>query len=82
MKKYNPFRAIRQFERLLFNSAPDRPEPTWQRNSYGISDNRLSGRLPQQYGILNEDEEETITIGYFKYDHENQSEEFVSSEEV
>jgi hypothetical protein len=40
----NPYRAVRQFERQLFHSVPERPEPVWQRDGNYAVPERLTGR--------------------------------------
>lgn len=40
----NPYRAVRQLERQLFRSVPERPEPLWQRDGNNAVPDRLTGR--------------------------------------
>jgi hypothetical protein len=42
--KANPYRAVRQLERQLFRSVPERPEPLWQRDGNNAVPDRLTGR--------------------------------------
>jgi hypothetical protein len=42
--KTNPYRAVRQLERQLFRSVPERPEPLWQRDGNNAVADRLTGR--------------------------------------
>ncbi len=42
--KTNPYRAVRQLERQLFRSVPERPEPLWQRDGNNAVPDRLTGR--------------------------------------
>src|SRR5438270_3213260 len=40
----NPYRAVRQLERHIFRSVPERPEPMWQRDGNNAIPDRLTGR--------------------------------------
>ena len=40
----NPYRAFRQFERMLFRGVPEQPEPSWQRDSHALVPDRHTGK--------------------------------------
>ena len=63
------FADFREFERFLFRSVPEHPEPVWERGSYAITGERQTGRsqlLRQQPGNRITSGEVIATI---KYDH-------------
>lgn len=63
----NFFRAIRQFERFLFQGVPEQPEPTWERNISAHVEDRYSGKsqLLEQWDYYDTTEDQLIaTIIY------------------
>ena len=67
------FRANRQFERFIFHGVPERPEPTWERDSRGSFEGRYSGKShvssqDQEYD-LSEDE----IVATLIYDSDSQT---------
>lgn len=66
----DPFRAIRQLERFLFRAVPEQPEPTWQRDTYGNTSERRTGRsqLHDQSGELQEEEGRLIATIIYRPD--------------
>ena len=48
----NPYRAVRQLERQLFRSVPERPESMWQRDGHNAVTDRLTGRSLIENGSI------------------------------
>lgn len=73
MKKSNPFRANRQFERFIFNGIPENPQPSWQTNTNAINFSRLTG-MPTTTSEIQHDENDKNfkLLGEYEFDHENQ----------
>ena len=80
----DPFRANRQFERMLFDGVSERPEPIWGRDANANAESRTtlnsvkSGR--QQDQESNIDEEESTVI--YEFDFSKKTVTIIESDQV
>lgn len=55
-------RIIRKFERLVFKGVPEKPESSYERESHGYLDGRVTGKASIQNGFADLDDPDLITI--------------------
>ena len=68
----------RKFERFIFNGIPEYPEPIWERDANTIVTVRYTG-MSQEVAQNNFHLDASEDIGYFTYDFENETEEFIET---
>ena len=71
-------KITRKFERLLFKGIPEQPEHNWERNENSNVALRVTGRPPSS--SANNCSSRIVTgesVGYFLYDDDKQTEEFI-----
>lgn len=76
----DPFRAIRQFERLLFRGVPEHPEPTWQRDSNEHVSQRMTGR-PASARASSRAPEQDLLVARVVYDFTRKETRVIHSED-
>ncbi|MET3980677.1 hypothetical protein ABIB62_003281 [Mucilaginibacter sp. UYP25] len=71
-------KITRKFERLLFKGIPEQPEHNWERNENSNVAARVTGRPPSPFVGNSSRNCEGELVGYFLYNNEKQTEEFIS----
>lgn len=64
----DPFRASRQFERMIFGGVPEHPEPNAERQAHEHASTRVTGRSPHGCEYDVNAEAEGILIASIVYD--------------
>jgi hypothetical protein len=64
------FRAFRQFERFIFRGVPEIPEPIYEREVNGNTEERYTGKsgLPDNHNPEDQHQDKLIAIIHYNYE--------------